>query len=121
MTERLVRYQHCGDMHFLTFSCYRRLPYLTTPEARNLFEDALERIRKKYRFVVIGYVVMPEHVHLLVNEPTRSSLDRVIKSIKLSVTLRRHERSFWQPRTTTSTYTTKKSVSRNFVTCIATR
>jgi putative transposase len=51
------------------------------PEARNLFVFALERIRKKYRFVVAGYVVMPEHVHLLVNEPERSSLDRVVKAI----------------------------------------
>jgi putative transposase len=85
-------------MHFLTFSCYRRLPYFATPESRNLFEDALERIRKKNKFVVAGYVVMPEHVHLLVNEPARSSLDRAIKSIKLSVALRWHERPFWQAR-----------------------
>ena len=98
MTERLVRYQQCGDMHFLTFSCYRRLPYLASPEAKNLFEDALERIRKKYSFVVAGYVVMPEHVHLLVNEPGQSTLDQAIKSIKLSVTLRRRERPFWQDR-----------------------
>jgi putative transposase len=84
-------------MHFLTFSCYRRLPYFATPESRNLFEDALERIRKKNKFVVAGYVVMPEHVHLL-NEPARSSLDRAIKSIKLSVALRCHERPFWQAR-----------------------
>jgi putative transposase len=85
-------------MHFLTFSCYRRLPYLASPEAKNLFEDALERIRKKYSFVVAGYVVMPEHVHLLVNEPGRSTLDQAIKAIKLSVTLRRRERPFWQVR-----------------------
>ncbi len=85
-------------MHFLTFSCYRRLPYFATPEARNLFESALERIRKKYKFVVAGYVVMPEHVHLLVNEPACSSLDRAIKSIKLSVALRSLERPFWQAR-----------------------
>jgi putative transposase len=93
----LVRYQHTGEMHFLTFSCFRRLPYLGSAKARNLFESALERIRKKYKFVVAGYVVMPEHVHLLVNEPARSSLDRAIKSIKsikLSVTLRSRERPF---------------------------
>jgi putative transposase len=98
MPTGLVRYQHCGEMHFLTFSCYRRLPYLGTAEVRSLFESALERMRKRYRFVVAGYVVMPEHVHLLVNEPQRSALDRAIKSIKLSVTLRRGERPFWQAR-----------------------
>jgi putative transposase len=85
-------------MHFLTFSCYRRRPYLGTPEARSLFESALGRIRKRYKFVVAGYVVMPEHVHLLVNEPGKSTLDRAIKSIKLSVALGRHERPFRQAR-----------------------
>jgi putative transposase len=40
----------------------------------------------------------PEHVHLLVNEPPRSNLDQVIKSMKLSVALRRPERPFWQTR-----------------------
>jgi putative transposase len=98
MTERLVRYQQAGDMHFLTFSCYHRLPYLASPDARDLFESALERIRQKYKFVVAGYVVMPEHVHLLVNEPGQSTLDCAIKAIKLSVTLRRRERPFWQAR-----------------------
>jgi putative transposase len=98
MPAGLVRYQHCSEMHFLTFSCYRRLPYLGTAEVRSLFESALERMRKKYRFVVTGYVVMPEHVHLLVNEPQCASLDRAIKAIKLSVTLRRRERPFWQAR-----------------------
>jgi putative transposase len=98
MPTGLVRYQHTGEMHFLTFSCYRRLPYLAAPESRNLFESALERICKKYEFVVAGYVVMPEHIHLLVNEPARSSLDQVIKAIKLSVTLRNRERPFWQAR-----------------------
>ena len=81
MTKGLVRYQQCGCFHFLTFSCYHRLPYLASPEAMNLFESALERIRQKYRFVVAGYVVMPEHVHLLVNEPEQSTLDRAIKAI----------------------------------------
>jgi REP element-mobilizing transposase RayT len=94
----LHRYQHCGDLHFITFSCYRRLPYLGGAETRCLFELALERIRNRYRFAVIGYIVMPEHVHLLVNEPACSSLDRVIKSIKLSVALRRPQRPFWQAR-----------------------
>jgi putative transposase len=95
----LHRYQDCGDLHFLTFSCFRRLPYLGKAEARELFESALDRIRKRYQWAILGYVVMPEHVHMLVNEPAHSSsLDRVIKSIKLSVALRRPERPFWQAR-----------------------
>jgi putative transposase len=98
MPAGLVRYQHSGEMHFLTFSCYRRRAYLGEAEARVLFESALERMRRSYGFQIAGYVVMPEHVHLLVSEPRRSSLDQAIKAIKLSVTLRRLERPFWQAR-----------------------
>ena len=98
MTSGLHRYQQAGGFHFVTFSCYRRLPYLGTTAARDLFESALERTRKRYKFVVIGYVVMPEHVHLLVNEPEIGLLSRAIQALKLSVTKRRSERPFWQAR-----------------------
>jgi len=55
-------------------------------------------MRRNYEFVVAGYVVMPEHVHLLINEPQQSSLDRAIKGIKLSVALRSQGKPFWQAR-----------------------
>ena len=61
-----------------------------------LFEDALERVRRRYLFVVAGYVVMPEHVHLLVNEPRRALLSKAIQALKLSVSVRSRERPFWQ-------------------------
>jgi putative transposase len=98
MPRGLVRYQQTGDFHFLTFSCCRRLPYLNPAAARELFESALERIRRRYNFVVAGYVVMPEHVHLLVSEPRRGLLARAVKALKLSVSVRSCERPFWQPR-----------------------
>ena len=98
MPRGLVRFQQTGNFHFLTFSCRHRLPYLNTPEARDLFESALEEIRRRYNLLVAGYVVMPEHVHLLVNEPRRGSLARSIQALKLSVSVRCVERPFWQPR-----------------------
>ena len=61
-----------------------------------LFEDALERVRRRYLFVVAGYVVMPEHVHLLVNEPHRVLLSKAIQALKLSVSMRSREGHFWQ-------------------------
>jgi putative transposase len=94
----LVRYQHTGNFHFITVSCFHRLPHLSSSAARDLFEDALERTRRSRRFVVAGYVVMPEHVHLLISEPPRGSVAGVIHALKLSVTLRRVERPFWQER-----------------------
>ena len=49
-------------------SCYRRLPFLSTPQRRSLSLDLLEQTRQRYRFVVAGYVVMPEHFHGLIGE-----------------------------------------------------
>jgi putative transposase len=91
-----IRYQQTGEFHFLTFSCYRRQPYLSPVAAMELFEDALERVRRRYLFVVAGYVVMPEHVHLLVNEPRRAILSKAIQALKLSVSVRSREKPFWQ-------------------------
>jgi putative transposase len=42
----------------------------------------LERARQKYRFVVVGYVVMPEHFHLLITEPDVGDPSVVMKVIK---------------------------------------
>jgi putative transposase len=96
MKGRRVRYQQAGEYHFLTFSCYRRRAYLSAVAARELFEDALERVRRRYLLALAGYVVMPEHVHLLVNEPRCALLSRAIQALKLSVSMRSRERPFWQ-------------------------
>ncbi|HET9408095.1 MAG TPA: transposase [Candidatus Sulfotelmatobacter sp.] len=50
--------------------------------ARNTFERELERIRRWYGCFVTGYVVMPEHVHLLISEPERGKLSLVIQMLK---------------------------------------
>jgi putative transposase len=98
MPRGLVRYQHTGNFHFITFSCFHRAPYLASPPARDLFENALERTRLRAKFVVAGYVVMPEHVHLLISEPLKGTVATVIRALKLSVSLRRTQRPFWQAR-----------------------
>ena len=66
----------------MTTSCYQRRPLLDTAVNRNLFLDALEQVRKRYRFVVVGYVVMPEHVHLLISEPERGNPSIVMQALK---------------------------------------
>ena len=65
----------------------------------DLFEDALERVRCRHLFAAAGYVVMPEHVHLLVNEPKRALLSKAIQALKLSVSMRSRERPFWLAHT----------------------
>src|SRR5438132_1036361 len=65
----LKRFHQTRQLHFLTFSCYKRRANLGTPESRSTFEAALERVRQQYELCVYGYVVMPERVHLLVKRP----------------------------------------------------
>jgi putative transposase len=98
MTKGLVRYQQCGCFHFITFSCHHRQPHLGSAAARGLFERSHEAMRLRYDFVVCGYVVMPEHVHLLVSEPKKTILSKAIQALKLSVSVQSRERPFWQPR-----------------------
>lgn len=98
MPTRLKRYQLTGDLHFLTFSCYNRSPYLANRASRDRFELALEQIRRRYVFHVFGYVVMPEHVHLLVSEPKRATLARAVQALKTSVSKQSRQKPFWQVR-----------------------
>jgi putative transposase len=70
----LARDQQARQLHFITFSCYQRAPLLSTPLARDIFVSTLETVRGWYDFYLLGYVVMPEHVHLLISEPSRNAL-----------------------------------------------
>jgi len=98
MPKGLVRFQQCGCFHFITFGCYHRFQNLGTVPARALFEESLEKMRVRYDFVVCGYVVMPDHVHLLVSEPKRALLSKAVQALKLSVSVQSKERPFWQAR-----------------------
>jgi putative transposase len=79
----LQRCYGAGDLHFITCSCYQRQPGLGTASRRDLFLTVLERVRRRYRFVVIGYVVMPEHFHLLICEPQIGNPSTVMQALKL--------------------------------------
>jgi len=101
MPSHLRRYQQTRDLHFVTFSCYRRQPKLGRPDVREVFEHALERTRQRYGLRVIGYVVMPEHVHLLASEPENGTLATALQALKQSVSRTlalRGVEPFWQAR-----------------------
>jgi len=83
MTEGLHRFYGGRDLHFLTFSCYQRQPLFNNSARCDLFLQILERVRRRYRLIVLGYVVMPEHVHLLLSEPQRATLSTAIQALKL--------------------------------------
>ena len=85
MPKRLRRYYGQGDLHFITFSCYRRLPLLGKASTRGLFLKTLAEVRARYRFALFGFVVMPEHVHLLMGEPEKGTPSDVLQALKQGV------------------------------------
>lgn len=139
MPKRLKRYYGLGHLHFITFSCYRRMALLGTVRSRKAFVRALDEVHAKYRFALVGYVVMPEHVHLLIAEPKHGNPSGVVHSLKLRVSKRMHrkglgmlgsQRSFvfhaparvsGSPGSTISTYGARKSGAKSWTTCIGTR
>jgi len=97
----LRRFQETGQLHFLTFSCYKGRPNFGNAPSRTTFETSLEQARQRCGLCVYGYVVVPEHIHMLVNEPEQGSLSQVMQSLKQSVprTLAlRAADPFWQAR-----------------------
>jgi putative transposase len=82
MPSDLHRYYGAGYSHFITTSCYQRRPLLETPRSRDLFLEVMEQTRQRHQFVVVGYVVMPEHVHLLLTEPERGNPSLVLAALK---------------------------------------
>jgi hypothetical protein len=69
--SHLKRYYGAHHLHFITFTFYHRQPRLARARRRDLFLKILEQVRQRYDLVVVGYVVMPEHIHLLISEPEK--------------------------------------------------
>lgn len=61
----LKRLQKAETLHFITFSCFQRLPFLESPGPKDTVEAILEQMRARNQARVYAYVLMPEHVHLL--------------------------------------------------------
>jgi REP element-mobilizing transposase RayT len=142
--ENLKRYYGASDLHFITCSCYQRQPILGTPQRRDLFLSVLEQMRQAYRFVVLGYVAMPEHFHLLLSEPQLGAPSTVLQAVKIGFageyylpTSRKKREKWGTPRwrwgtqrrgctfgnvgSMTSTYGPKPSESRSCAISIAIR
>ena len=131
MPAGLHRTYGAHHLHFITCSCYQRLPLLNSSKDRDCFLKILEQTRQRYRFVVVGYVVMPEHVHLLLTEPEVGSPSTVMQVVKQRTAQallpkRKHRdprqpelfaeetrRAFWQARFYDfNVWTTKKRIEK---------
>lgn len=84
--KRVRRINEPGHAHALTFSCFRRQPFLNRDRSRLWLLDALDRARQKHRYHLWAFVVMPEHAHVLV-WPTEPEYDisKFLASMKTAV------------------------------------
>ena len=92
------RYNDPGDAHSLTFSCFQRRPFLSKDRTCLWLIESLDSARRRHRFDLWAYVLMPEHVHLLIFPRTDDySISKILSAIKLPVTrrasayMRRHQ------------------------------
>jgi putative transposase len=106
MPDGLRRLHFSGQSHFLTFSCYHRLPLLEKMHMQEAFLLSLEQTRHSFGMRVYGYVVMPEHVHLLISEPGQGMLPKAVQLLKTRVSVLARKQGkrtvgktpFWQAR-----------------------
>jgi putative transposase len=94
---RLRHYDDLGTARFITFSCYRRESNLNYHGVKEILIDEIIRAREKHHFQIYGYVLMPEHVHLVLYPPDGMKLGLVIGEIK-SRTARRFFNQTFPPQ-----------------------
>ncbi len=86
--KRCRRWDIPWDAHFLTFSCFRRRAFLSKDGPRQWFLEALERARVVRPFDLWGFVIMPEHVHLLILPHEGQRISAILNALKQPVTQR---------------------------------
>ena len=101
--RKTIRHYHeLGHLHELTFSCFHRLPLLTNDRWRELLARCLDAAVEEAQVQLVGFVFMPEHVHLLIY-PTdpEHSVSRFLARVKQPYSNQVHKsladsRKLWQ-------------------------
>jgi putative transposase len=74
-----------GDARELTFSCYRHFPFLNSNRTRHWLLAALAAARARWPIDLWAYVIMPEHVHLLVLPKAPGAVSGFLRDLKAPV------------------------------------
>jgi putative transposase len=92
-----------GHLHFISCTCYQNLPKLTEEKHRNVFVRIMEELRVKFRFAIVGYVVMPDHFRLLMREPEIDTAANAVQTLQARYRRRynnsaRSDEQVWESR-----------------------
>ncbi|MCK4626323.1 MAG: transposase [Phycisphaerae bacterium] len=77
-----------GDAHCLTFSCFQRQPFFNGRYSPRWFLDAVEQARSKHPFELWAFVIMPEHVHMVILPHEGVKIRTILSRTKHPVTRR---------------------------------
>jgi REP-associated tyrosine transposase len=87
----LKHYDHDGRARFVTFCTHKRIPILTNNRFRKIILDSIQYICKTHQLSLLGYVIMPEHVHLVIIPPEKIKLGPMIGEIKRISSIKIHD------------------------------
>jgi putative transposase len=79
---RLKHYDDDGRARFITFCTHKKLKQLTNNCSRYKLLETIDEARKQYFFKLVGYVIMPEHVHLVIIPEAGTPIGAMIGEIK---------------------------------------
>jgi putative transposase len=79
---KLRHYDNLNTARFVTFSCYHSRKYFDKPEIYNLFIEHLKLLRNKHGFKLYGYVIMPDHVHMVLYPQPDTKMGYLIRELK---------------------------------------
>lgn len=68
--------------HFITFSCYHRRRLLDHDQPKRILLGVLNEEIEKFAGRCVGFVVMPDHVHLLIWFSKPGQLSRFVQQLK---------------------------------------
>src|SRR5580698_6245199 len=71
-----------GHLHLIACTCFQKLPKLAEEKHRDVFVRLLEELRVKFRFAIVGYVVMPDHFRLLMREPEIDTAANAVETLQ---------------------------------------
>ena len=98
ISSGVVRYLNKIPVHFVAFSCFRHRQFSGTPKARDTFLTLLERTCRLNDFNILGYFVMPDHVHVLISEPREVPLSLALQILRQCFSKTRPESEVWESR-----------------------
>ena len=105
---KLKHYDNDHSARFITFSCFRRMPFMDLKNAKELLIEQLEIARSNKGFKLLGYVIKPEHIHLVIYPELDTKIGILVGMIKMRMAKKffrledspstKIPKAFWQER-----------------------